>query len=245
MFNKSTNPLKTYHSILVLLIVITSCSRESKLVFDEVNIEQTKNTEINISYPKAEGTAGVSKTINKHIETFIVSELNMTETDNDALTVQQVVQQFDEEYRKFKAEFGETSQAWTATVNGKVIYETESIICISLESYLDTGGAHGNGNITFLNFNPKTGALLNLNDIINNKAGFKQLAQKYFEKETKETEQIEDYFFGKDFQLPANLGFSNEGIILLYNNYEIASYAQGITEFVIPFEEAKAFLKVN
>ena len=76
-------------------------------------------------------------------------------------------------------------------------------------------------------------------------AGFKILAESYFKNETDTKEQVEDYFFGEGFQLPANLGFDKNGIILLYNNYEIASYAQGITKFTIPYEEAKAFLKVH
>ena len=57
-------------------------------------------------------------------------------------------------------------------------------------------------------------------------------------------QSIEDYFFGKPFQLPENIGFNNNGLLLLYNTYEIASYAQGYTEFVIPFNDCESFLKV-
>ena len=56
---------------------------------------------------------------------------------------------------------------------------------------------------------------------------------------------MEDEFFGKDFQLPETIGYSDEGIIILYNPYEIASYAQGIVEFTIPFEDVSSFLNVN
>ena len=58
-------------------------------------------------------------------------------------------------------------------------------------------------------------------------------------------EVIEDYFFGEPFHLPDNIGYSEEGLILLYNVYEIASYAQGYTEFRIPFSELNTYLKVN
>lgn len=245
MFNKSTNPLKKYSLFLMILMAFSSCKKDVKLAFDDAKIEQSTNAIIEINYPKAEGTPEVADAINKHIEAFIVSELNMTETDNSQLTLPKVVEQFDDEYKAFLSEFGESSQAWNATVDGEVAYQSEEVICVSLESYLDTGGAHGNGNIAFLNFNPKTGALLKLEDIVKDVAGFKMLAEQHFKKETDTKEQIEDYFFGEDFQLPANLGFDKNGIILLYNNYEIASYAQGITKFTIPFEEANKFLKVH
>ena len=58
-------------------------------------------------------------------------------------------------------------------------------------------------------------------------------------------ETIEDFFFGEDFQLPANMGFSKEGLILLYNNYEIAAYTQGATKIVLPYETVKGVLHIN
>ena len=45
--------------------------------------------------------------------------------------------------------------------------------------------------------------------------------------------------------LPENIGFSDEGVILLYNVYEIAPYSEGITEFTIPFEEVLKYIKIN
>ena len=109
------------------------------------------------------------------------------------------------------------------------------------------GGAHGNDKIKFLNLNAKTGEVLNQNDIIENSSGFKALAEKHFvaSLETKEDRlKMEDFFFGKPFQLPENIGFSDDGLVLLYNVYEVASYAQGYTEFVIPFEDVTPFLKL-
>ena len=115
-----------------------------------------------------------------------------------------------------------------------------------LTVYTDTGGAHGNDNITFLNFNPENGKLFSNKELINNFDGFKTLAESYFLDHMKnEDSDIEELFFGKPFQLPKNIGFNDKGIILLYNVYEIASYNQGYTEFFIPKEKAKAFLNIE
>ena len=76
---------------------------------------------------------------------------------------------------------------------------------------------------------------------------FTEFVKPYFEAEIKSKgeERIDDYFFGDPFHLPANIGINDEGILMLYNVYEIASYAQGITEFTIPFEDVERFLKVQ
>ena len=114
--------------------------------------------------------------------------------------------------------------------------------------YSDTGGAHGNDSIVLLNFNPENGNLYSHSEIIDDIDGFKSLAETYFMntlKDESETTSISEFFFGKAFQLPENIGFNDEGIILLYNVYEIASYDQGYTEFIIPFEDANSYLKIN
>jgi len=128
------------------------------------------------------------------------------------------------------------------------VNKNTKLIWVSLQSYVDTGGAHGNGRLSYLNFNPQTGALLKQNDIISNLSQFKKIAKTAFEEQTKpkdDDETIEDFLFGEDFQLPANIGFTKEGLTLLYNNYEIASYAQGITKIVLPYDQLNGLLKVQ
>jgi hypothetical protein len=55
----------------------------------------------------------------------------------------------------------------------------------------------------------------------------------------------DNYFeFPEDkFQLNKNYGFKKEGIVFFYNSYEIAPYAAGPTEVVIPYEELKEWVR--
>jgi hypothetical protein len=46
------------------------------------------------------------------------------------------------------------------------------------------------------------------------------------------------------FSLPENIGLTAEGIKLHYNQYEVASYADGPIELTLPFPEVKQFLKI-
>lgn len=49
-------------------------------------------------------------------------------------------------------------------------------------------------------------------------------------------------FEGDQFQLPLNIFYTDKGLLLYYNRYEIAAYADGPKELLIPYEELKNFL---
>ncbi|OBX26092.1 DUF3298 and DUF4163 domain-containing protein [Gelidibacter algens] len=248
MFNKSPKTLKKISSFLMMALLIVSCNEDVKLTFETQHIEKSSDAFIAINYPKAMGTKAVTEKINQQIEHVIANEMNMADTPENDISISQAVSQFDNEYKTFKQDFQDTNQQWEVDVEGKVLYESPEVISISLQSYIDTGGAHGNTRITYLNFNPETGALLEQNDIISNLTEFKKIAQKAFKEQTKpkdNDETIEDFFFGEEFQLPENIGFTKDGLLLLYNNYEIASYAQGVTKVVMAYDDIRGFLKVN
>jgi hypothetical protein len=42
-------------------------------------------------------------------------------------------------------------------------------------------------------------------------------------------------FEGGKFALPENMGLTRDGVLLFYNSYEVAAYAEGETKFVIPY----------
>jgi hypothetical protein len=231
-----------------MALFIVSCNEDVKLTFETQHIEKSSDAVITINYPKAIGTKTVTEKINEQIEHVIANEMNMADTPENNISVSQAVSQFDDEYKTFKKDFQDTNQQWEVNVEGKVFYQSAEVISISLQSYIDTCGAHGNTRITYLNFNPETGALLKQNDIISNLSEFKKIAEKAFREQTKpkdNDETIEDFFFGEEFQLPENIGFTKDGLLLLYNNYEIASYAQGVTKIVLDYDDIKGFLKVN
>ena len=53
-------------------------------------------------------------------------------------------------------------------------------------------------------------------------------------------------FFENDtFTLPENLGFSEEDVILVFNQYEIGSYAEGPIELRVKKSDVASFFKVN
>lgn len=220
-----------------------TCMEDINITFSEFNIEFNENAIIEINAPKAEGDNFISDTINSKIENHIANILNFGENES-TISLVDAIAKFDSEYAKFKNDFEESDLVWEALFDGEVTYQSSIIISIAINSYLNTGGAHGNMNITFLNFDPITGDLLKFNDLILNKTAFEDVAKKHFKIATGSSGKtgFGDYFFGEGFQLPENIGFTDDGVILFYNVYEIASYADGVTEFTIPYNEIEAYL---
>jgi len=240
--------LKKVILFVVVLLTITSCNKEVNLTFTETNFIKTKNAIIEINIPNADGNNTVSESINSTIENFIVNTISFSEDSLINVSLKDAVKKFDSIYIVFKDDFEETPLIWETLIDGEVTYQSPALTCIAINSYLNTGGAHGNMTISFLNFNSQTGQLLRLDEHIKNKTDFIKLAEKYLNiilQESSNENGFDNYFFGKDFHLPENIGFSDDGVILLYNVYEIAPYSEGIIEFTIPYEEALPYLKIN
>lgn len=239
---------KNHISLLFLfLTLIFSCSNETKTIsFENNSYENHYEADISVSIDEAIVNSEVSKIINFKIKEAIISTLSDV---TKKTSLESVLEDFDAEFITFKKQFPEASHpAWELHIETEKVYQSEEIITLSINTYEFKGGAHGNDKIKFLNLNANTGEVYKLSDIVDNSDDFKALAKDHFLKSIdadKENNQIEDYFFGKPFQLPENIGFSDDGLVFLYNVYEVASYDQGYTEFVIPFDAVESYLKVE
>ncbi len=230
---------KRYFIVFLLTSLLWSCKEAVKLDFVEDSIETSEVADIAINIPKAQGTNTVANRINKTLAQHIIAQSNFSEGSISEASIEQALAQFNKEYSTFKTDFPESSQQWEYFVDGEVVYRSEQLICIALTTYLDTGGAHGNTNVKFFNFNAETGAVFSNSDLVEDLPALSEIVQQKLMEELHsedDTSTINDVFFGKDFQLPESIGFNDEGVIILYNPYEIASYSQGIIEFIVPYD---------
>ena len=234
--------MKTKFLALLLVLILFSCEEVTLVNFTETNNIYNENAIVELNIPKAEGTSTKAQAINKVVENHIANMLVFLEEPSDTLQLDYAIENFDSEYKSFKDGFGESAMVWDASFDGEVTYQSPMLISIAINSYINSGGAHGNLNVTFFNFDASTGELLQFDDLFNDKEGLKEIVKTHFEEETKGSEI--NYFFGEPFSLPANIGFNDEGIVCFYNVYEIASYTDGITEFTVPFEDVEAYLNM-
>ncbi|MCL5127371.1 DUF3298 and DUF4163 domain-containing protein [Algibacter sp. L4_22] len=225
-------------------MLLFSCKDDIDTTFEDINITTEENTIVEVNIPKALGNTSISNAINSAINKEVIADLHIGEPESiRTTTIKESITTFNKEFDNFQTDFPETTQVWEAQIDGEIMFTSPDIISIALTSYTNTGGAHGMLKISFLNFEASTGKTISNENLINDIEAFKQIASPYFKEATKDKDIFESEL--DIFNLPENMGYNDEGIVLLYNAYEIAPYSTGIIEFEIPFNEIESYLTFN
>lgn len=239
------------------IFLVFSCKKDTPPPeFEELNIDLVSQLDcdpeeencafISINIPWAANTNSRNKRINDQIESHVINLLDYQE-ENNFKSLESISQNFIDSYEAAAIEFPEYNIPWEASLNGRVMYMSEKIISIEFNLALFTGGAHGFTSISFLNIDPATGLELKNEDLFT--AEFTGYVEDYFRRSydipANEPINSTGFLFNNDqFELPENIGFNQQKIILRYNVYEVASYAEGGIKIEIPKEEAREYLKI-
>ena len=112
------------------------------------------------------------------------------------------------------------------------------------------GGAHPNSYKSTIIFNPIDGNRVTLDDIL--KPGYKEalttlLTAKLFEQNNvrsiQEAQDAGFFIYEPGVPIPSNYTFGNNGIVFIYNTYEIAPYVFGAIHLTLTYDELKDLLK--
>lgn len=241
--------------LLLVLIVTISCNEEVTNILTSENFsEEFKGNclsddcaKVTIDYCKIVGEKEITDKINFTVGNSIIYYLKGNYEKNiRATTITEAANNFLKSYENDKKEFPDLSpyEVEIAITNS---YSSPSVLCLKTDFYSFTGGAHGNGSIKFLNFDPLTGDLKTTSSLVKDKKEFSDYAEKVFRKEKNipEEDMINStgFWFENDkFYLPESIGISKTEIIIIYNPYEIASYADGPIEIRISRDEAQPYL---
>jgi hypothetical protein len=134
----------------------------------------------------------------------------------------------------------------------RVLNSGPHVIALQMDETSDTGGAHINRLTEFSNVDARSGRVLSPNDLIvpGGKATFMQIAERYFRRARgiplKEPFSEQDLFFSTnrgEFVLPNAIGVAADGLHFHYNTYEVASFADGPTDFTIPYGALRGILR--
>lgn len=126
----------------------------------------------------------------------------------------------------------ELYSTWSAFGNQKMV-------SVYIQRYLFLGGAHGSTYCTYLNFDTKTGKQVDLRQFIPDTAAFLDVVAERFCKERrlpKDALQLQTGLFCElsNLPMPSQIGLSDKGLVVLYNQYEIAPYSFGQIVVTIP-----------
>lgn len=241
--------MKHIITYLFLLVFIISCKDSRNVTFEALSLQNSKCKEcpeVNIDVPKALGNNKLAKSINLALQEEVISKLTFDDEIN-AETIQQAIESFTNGYFELKKIYPDETIGWKATINGLVTFEDNDLITIELRSYLFTGGAHGYGSTNYLNFDKKRGKEIDTSELFEDKEGFQKYAETQFRIQQNipinKSINSTGFMFDKDhFYLPENIGFTEKGLKLLYNQYEVASYADGPIELTLPYKDIQIFL---
>lgn len=137
------------------------------------------------------------------------------------------------------------SLSWENMKTGKVTSTFGDICTYTVSTYAFTGGAHGMSSEMNLNFDTKTGELIEQEDILSetNYDEIGALLAKHLNDGHGDDSKVEIYV---DKIAPnGNFSIGTEGITFTFNQYEIAPYSFGIIDITIPADEIKPYLKAD
>ncbi|SIP97933.1 DUF3298 and DUF4163 domain-containing protein [Maribacter ulvicola] len=242
--------MKLKLTYILSCFLFLACNDKNSVSFEPLLIttDSCENcTLVRIEIPQAVQKTKLGKTINAALEGEIIALLNFDEESN-AENLAEAKEAFLFDYEELAGKFPEESTPWEATVEGTITFENNRIITIKLESYIYTGGAHGYGTNRFLNFDKLSGKELYQEDLFNNLIEFKGYAETVFRKQenipiTGSINKTGFMFETERFYLPDNIGYTENGLLLFYEPYEIASFADGPIILTIPYTKANSFLK--
>ncbi|HEX8562324.1 MAG TPA: DUF3298 domain-containing protein [Flavobacterium sp.] len=246
--------MKNLPAILLLLLLLAGCNKE--LVF-ETRSYLKKTTipcpeqcpQIKVDVPVAtEGAAADS--INAKIFSTVAGILNFGEKPSAAKTYDELLRSFIAAYEKMQREAPDELIGWEGDIEGRILYQSDAVLNIEIKHYTFTGGAHGYSGLRSLLFDPETGKSIPVSALFNDVAGFTRFAERQFREENKIPEGVPinsaGLMFEKEkFHLPQNIFFTHDGILLYYNAYEIASFAEGAKELLLPYEKVDKYLVIK
>jgi hypothetical protein len=245
---------------VVLAFLLGSCGQfqkteETKALFEmklyhaesaDCKSDSSACTTFDVSYPEfTQLDSAVSREIKHKLSAFLSGG-----QEGKEISIEEGGKNFIKEYEQSIAELPDFAVAWYYKGEANVLIASDSLISIQVDADVFTGGAHGMFSTSFINVDAKTGNLYLLDRIL--KPGYQdylnELGEEEFrkEKEIADTTTLEEAgfeFAENKFFLNENYGFRKEGIVFVYNSYEIAAYVMGPTELVIPYEKLRGWFK--
>jgi hypothetical protein len=140
-------------------------------------------------------------------------------------------------------------EVYSSEINVTIVRADDRIFSMLLSFYDFAGGAHPSHYTTSVNVDPVSGAELKLSQVLNDTTGFSEaIRQKLEEGYPGIMEEVDSFYFMNDGDDPDQFvdklkkdtyswTITGDGLTLYFSPYEIASYAAGYMEVVLPVSE--------
>lgn len=205
--------------------------------YQDCDLSDPSCTYVSLSYPEFNIDSEEVNKISSRIK-----EVLLGDADKDPSIF---CQEFIDEYASFvKEDFGdeEYERAWYSASEVEFLSIQKRVISVSISQDNFQGGAHPNLYINLLNFDPYSGESISYDQIFS-KESQKELLnlldhQLRKQKGLKKGDSLNEAGFMLDddeLMLSENFAFADEGLMFIYNSYEIAPYAMGTISIYLPY----------
>ena len=197
-------------SIIVFSFIITGCSRNNSLAYDEsIQVQKEEN--------KLDNNMDRIKDLKNNIYKFITDDIKSNGGH---------VKDFDLDNSNF-----------VANSTFEIKKNRDDVISILVKYYKYSGGAHGYYEYIPYNIDLRKGNFIALKDIFKDNVDYKMLINKEIENQIKEMRKNEKYI-DKIYEfhgIKENQKFylQDGKIVIFFDLYDIAPYAAGVPEFPI------------
>ena len=269
MMNKMIeNRLMAGFSLLIACLLLVGCERNAlqttSLSSEQVCYltdaqEDSLTVSIHIEYPTAIGKTDALNNIQRDLKHRLFGEAYIDMEPQQALDAYVAMLKTEykinnlplkEGWEKDNRDFEYAPICCEEQVlTGSVMGEVKGILSYCVERYVYTGGAHGSNFRQFVNYNLQTGEQIDEEQLFaeNYQEQLTQLLLQYMVEQNDEIALIQDLqeagYNVDDIHPNDNFYLAEEGITYVFNPYDIAPYALGETEILIPWSALQNILK--
>ena len=155
-----------------------------------------------------------------------------------------------EEFEQFHKEFPTSEITYFVRRTAEVSFNNAHLLSLEITEEDFKGGAHPNTHREYFNLNPSNGESVALADLMipNGMARFEALAERRFRtaKQIGQNVKLSEsgYNFADDkFALSKAWGATAGGLVIYYNDYDIAPHSAGPTTIGLPWSEVRALIR--
>ncbi|MFO1444369.1 DUF3298 and DUF4163 domain-containing protein [Bacillus sp. Bva_UNVM-123] len=200
---------------------------KSKLQTLGVKIVDSKYKDT-FNYPQVEGL--INNTAQKKINEVLQKHIASSYTN--AL-----------ELKKLEAEHGAPQNQYTHEVKYEIKYNQNNLLSILFFDYEYTGGAHGMTAATSYNFDANTGNEISLTKVVENNNAVTKVKKFAKIDLLNQGNKLGMTYVSDPASITINdnrpFYFYDKGIVLKFQQYEVAPYAAGMPEVIIPYSVFK------
>ena len=246
-------------SLALILLVLSACNSVEEIQLESrqlegeelVTCQEGPCPKISVEYLYPQIPEHGDSNLARAIDQWVVSAMLIREHQGvEPAFIPDAAERFALDYRNDKEEFPDMSGVYELTVNVTQTYDDHGLWCLKMEDYKYTGGAHGNASTSYLIYDSELEETVDFSDLIEDIDGFLELAERTFRGQLGIDSGVPinetGFWFENDqFQLSKSIGLEDDRVVMVYNPYEIASYADGTIVVEIPLTSAAPYLALK